>query len=599
MKLHIFINNNKYIILAISVIFAYLSRYLLDGVVTYSHDNLDSNIVWFKVLGESGMLFAPNDAIIPNIMGGLPRLSYPTEWNVITWLYTWVNPEYAFILNETFIHLMAFIGMYLFLNNYILSTLLRNKKVFLSASIALAFALLPFWHSGGLSIAGQPLLWYAFFNIRNNKKTLFSWLILLLFPLYSSLFLSGFFMLFAFLILLVYDSWYMKRVDWHLFSAIVIISLVYIFVEYRLFYDIITGPLFVSHRHEFSHTYFNGIGVFNAASDLFFTGQYHAHSLHIRYIFPTIILAAILLSLQRGQANLLIMVSAILLGANLYFLNTDDFTDGVAYSNSTYLFLLSFPVLLVFIYKKHYQLATGLGIVLTLAAWYGVWYSEWIHTIRESVPLLKHFHFDRFYVLYPFIWSILFAWSAKVIIEKNRFGITLITAVIISQIIFAYSSKVVNWGNTSFKQYYSEKLFKKIDTYIARDKSDYRVLSIGFRPMIAAYNGFYTLDGYFPNYPLSYKHEFRKIIDEELAKNKDNTKLFDGGGRRCKVLLGENLEGNTIKNLKLNNKQIKRMEGEYIFSKYTIKDAAKKRYQFLKKFKDPNSPKSIFLYKVW
>ena len=62
---------------------------------------------------------------------------------------------------------------------------------------------------------------------------------------------------------------------------------------------------------------------------------------------------------------------------------------------------------------------------------------------------------------------------------------------------------------------------------------DYRVASIGIHPAIAQYNGFYTLDTYNNFYPLSYKHEFRKIIEKELEKNKKIRNYFDAWGGRC------------------------------------------------------------------
>ena len=42
------------------------------------HDNLDSNIAWYKVLKESGQLFGSIHAVIPQIVNGLPRNAFGT-----------------------------------------------------------------------------------------------------------------------------------------------------------------------------------------------------------------------------------------------------------------------------------------------------------------------------------------------------------------------------------------------------------------------------------------------------------------------------------------------------------------------------------------
>ena len=47
---------------------------------------------------------------------------------------------------------------------------------------------------------------------------------------------------------------------------------------------------------------------------------------------------------------------------------------------------------------------------------------------------------------------------------------------------------------------------------------DNRVLSVSLDPMVAVMNDINVIDGYHTLYPLKYKKEFRKIIQEELKK---------------------------------------------------------------------------------
>lgn len=51
------------------------------------HDNLDSNIAWYKVLINSNELFGPLNATIPQVINGLPRGAYGTEFSGIVWLH--------------------------------------------------------------------------------------------------------------------------------------------------------------------------------------------------------------------------------------------------------------------------------------------------------------------------------------------------------------------------------------------------------------------------------------------------------------------------------------------------------------------------------
>ena len=105
--------------------------------------------------------------------------------------------------------------------------------------------------------------------------------------------------------------------------------------------------------------------------------------------------------------------------------------------------------------------------------------------------------------------------------------------------------------------------------------------SIGLHPAIAQYNGFYTLDTYNNFYPLSYKHQFRKIIADELDKNPTLKKYFDEWGGRCYLFVAELGKKYDFKkdskvkihHLQLNTKVFKDIGGKYIFSAVPIMNA--------------------------
>ena len=86
----------------------------LEHLYILEFDNLDSNIVWNKILAESGKIFASNHEIIPNMMSGLPRSSYGSEFDIMLWLYYLFSPPIAYAVNEAIIHIVAF-----FISTYI------------------------------------------------------------------------------------------------------------------------------------------------------------------------------------------------------------------------------------------------------------------------------------------------------------------------------------------------------------------------------------------------------------------------------------------------------------------------------------------------
>jgi hypothetical protein len=170
-----------------------------------------------------------------------------------------------------------------------------------------------------------------------------------------------------------------------------------------------------------------------------------------------------------------------------------------------------------------------------------------------------------------------------------------------------FNDEIIYRDKPTVKQFYAEDLFTEIKDYIALPQEEYRVASIGIHPAIAQFNGFYTLDTYNNFYPLSYKHQFRKIIEKELAKNKTIQKYFDQWGGRCYIYtaqLGKRYmikkdSKRHLKNLELNTAVFKEMGGRYIFSAIPIDNAAKNKLTLEKVFVTKTSAWKIYLYKTF
>ncbi|HXB10506.1 MAG TPA: DUF6044 family protein, partial [Bacteroidia bacterium] len=221
-------------IIALVVLLVYLSPniFLPSHAHYLIHDNLDSNVVWYKMLSQSGLLFAPNQAVFYNTLDGIPRGCMPTEIDIYVLLYSFLPALLAYNINIIFMHLIAFIGMYKLLRDYLFKESWRAHKTY----IALAFALISFWPSGELSVAGQPIVVWAFLNLLNKDYSLKNWTILMLFPFYSGGFVfSNLFLGIALFIFLLAYSTLTKSWSFKPFMALFIFYTLAVVSDYRLF----------------------------------------------------------------------------------------------------------------------------------------------------------------------------------------------------------------------------------------------------------------------------------------------------------------------------------------------------------------------------
>jgi len=560
--------SNKGLIVCILffVLFLLIPIVLQDNSYVTIHDNLDSEIAWRVVLAESGKAFTidPREPV-EQIMNGIPRGCLPSGLNVIVWLFLILKPFTAYLMNYILVHCVAFIGMYLLLRKHLIP---EEKDLFISNGVSLCFALLPFYTMYGLSIAGQPLLIYSIINILKKKEKLSDFLIIGLFPFYSSLVYIGVFIILALILFLAIDFLRNKRINGSLALGTCLLLFFYIIVESNLLSLLFLDPNFVPHRAAWNGS--GGLSMLDAVRssfDNFIHGQYHAASLHDSYVLPAVIFA-LALCFFRKKANkpLLYLISAIL--------------------------LISF--------------------------WYG--FSSWagLSFFKERIPLLCSFQWDRVHWFHPVLWYAAFVFALAEI-SKIKYGKYISIILIVLQLNLLVtnsdtqaqieqSTKLMRGQGSdliSFKRFFSPSLFNNIGSFIGKAKKDYRIISVGIHPAVAQYNGFYTLDGYQNNYPLQYKIEFRKIIAKELEKSKKWKEYYDDWGSKCYMFSSE-LDGLyirkerkfKIKDLELNTAALRSMGGKYIFSAVEILNSRQNGLSFIKRFEDERSPWEIYLYKV-
>jgi hypothetical protein len=124
------------------------------------------------------------------------------------------------------------------------------------------------------------------------------------------------------------------------------------------------------------------------------------------------------------------------------------------------------------------------------------------------------------------------------LVNRGRMAGMVCLALVLIQV-FQWQQNNIRLEETHFKSaasYYSTSSFASIRPLVQPNDPNNRVGCLGIHPALAQYHGLYTVDFYLPNYDLSYKTKFRKIIQEELARESphfDFRKYFDEWGSRA------------------------------------------------------------------
>ncbi|MBT2693761.1 DUF6044 family protein [Bacillus sp. ISL-55] len=545
-----------FIVFSLIVISLFLSPYFIlgDDAHIRVHDNLDSNLAWYKVLAESGQIDGSLQSRIPQIINGLPRNALGTEYSLIVWLYVWFPTMIAYGISQAITRFFAFIGMYLVLKDHFIK---GKDKSLIRIGTALAFALTPFWPSGMLSTLGMPLALWALLHIRNGRGKWLHYIVLTLLPFYSSIVLGFFFFLSAMGLLWLSDVIRGKGWNWRFFIAIAYMTAVYLITDYRLVYSFLFDGE-PNSRDEYFHARLSFWHSVRLTFKNFLLGHTHVMTVHTLVILPVIFAALFLIWKHRKWGKERIFV---------------------------FLFVLNF----------------------ILSAWYAFWfYKGWL-PLTGKFHFLDTFNFARYHFLRPLILYLLFAIGLKILWDEKilRKAVPWLVAAQILLLLFT-NEEIVHRKKPSVREFYAEEQFNAIKNHIGKPQNSYRIASIGLHPAVAQFNGFYTLDTYNNFYPLSYKYQFRKIIEKELVKNKRIRIYFDEWGGRCylftdelgKHYLFKKTSKRRIENIDLNLEPFKQMGGQFIFSAVPIDNALENNLKLDKVFTSKESAWKIYLYEA-
>lgn len=569
-------------------------------------DNLDSTFVWLKLLTESGKTFAGSQEIIPNMMNGLPRLSYMSEFNILVWLVKAFGPVKAYVINESLMHIVAFFSMSILLRHYFIPSDTPYRIVAIGLLSAL-FSYTPFWAGGMLSIPALPLIFFALLRIRDHSDRWPEWIILLVLPFFTSFILVYFFFLVMMGGYLLILRWQTGQLNMRLLAALLLLLSTYLVVEYRLVYDMLISSDFQSHRLEFVKSYISADNLLRNIHLAFLNGERHTAYVILPYT-AGIVLLTMLTSLIQHQLHDWRAITFVLIVILIFII---DLWSMLLTQKSTLPLLLLFIIFIAWKSREARMLATLFLVQLFFSAHYTLYYFEGLRSFDEMFPLFVQFNFSRFYYMSIPLWIIMLS-QAFVILNRRVSHRWILPLLIIFSVFQAKQlAKIRTFGTNgyvygeklSFRQYFATDLFNEISDFIDLPKSSYRVVSFGIDPAISLYNGYYTVDGYSTNYPRSYKHQFRQIIAPALDYHFAAKNLFDHWGSKCYFLVGgygiEHYNPNaSIERFDANTSALYNLGGRYILSGYVIPEATKHHLKFLKSFEHVETIWKIRLYKI-
>lgn len=502
---------------------------LAEGSYALIHDCLGGEFVY--------RLFMPHEqnGVIEQVMNGLPREMLQSDWNVTAWLCRLFPPFTAYFVNDFLARVVGFFSMALLLGELMPK---RNRWTpYVVLVVAVSFAYLGSYNVYcGLTVMGQPFLFWIFIKLYRSDTRWWFYPLIVLFAFWSSFALSGIF------ICLSLGVWWLIAVcgnkRWYLpfLMGVVVLGLSYMVVEYQLIGSFLTQSQ-VSHRIEFvppPHSLAELVNLYLKQATLL--THYHSGSL---YTLPIILIALLGLVVAKRidplQRTLWLVVGSII----------------------------------------------GFGFV---------YHALLVASGGNLFAVLIAFQWDRFYFLLPMLWLVLLALSANnLLFSRNiwvKWAALFLVVVTICGLVYRNREFRINVGQLigrhydepSFGAFYDTPLFDRIARHIGVEKPTYRVVSIGMHPMVAIYNGFYTLDSYQISYPLAYKHQFRAVIAPELAQSEELRRYFDNWGVRCYLfshelgfnyLLGKN-SSITLKELSIDTEKLYQMGGRYLFSAVEI-----------------------------
>ncbi|MDY0150887.1 MAG: DUF6044 family protein [Candidatus Cloacimonas sp.] len=560
-------------ILALLILVAPYISFVVMGMNSFLPigDGLDSNHLYLKLAADNATNLQDGSMLLQPV-GGVPQHkgSVPSP---ISLLFLLFSPFWADVLNRVLIAVIAFISMQmlLFYLNPEAKDTFQDWLIFIGVS--LSFGLCRFWPYAGISVAGLPLVFYAYLSA--SKNPIKSQIITILYAWYSNLALVGIFLLVVLgvleLIRIIRRETSIMRI-----AQIATLCVAYMVFNYSLMQSVI-NPIFVTHRKEFNlvSSYKSIVAAAKFSGQLFLFNGGHNSGYPSIPVLTFIFSSLVLLILRKRTPKL------------------------------SYRFFIAYVSILIvtFIFNNKATVA-----------------------VQQKIPLLGMLQLQRFYWLLIPIQYLLFYQALVVLKSLNLKKLVIVLLLCQTGMLFYmdnFNTKQMvkramgkHVQNLSYNEFYSTSLMSSINSYIGKPQNSYRVASVGLYPAVALYSGFYTIDGYYSRgYPLEHKHMFGKMLEAELAKNEVLWHTFNDWGSPCYLFsddidrkLGYNggyvppiikkTDNVEIEDLQIDTTIMAQLNCQYVFSAVPINNAEQIKLHFERYFDNERSPYRIYLYSV-
>ena len=471
-----------------------------------AHDFLDSWFVYLTLRARTAY-FLNLVATIPILHGMSLGGTGVNDFTVVPNLFAILPPFLALAVGQFLTRSLGFVGLFLLLTRHILPDF--HERRIIAAGASVLFALLPNWDFSG-TILVSPLAAYALINLAVSRSPIVSWGIIICVPLFWNFSVGGFVIISVFAAVSVYTI-LAGKVYWRsVTAAAVLLAVLGAAFEYRTIWLLFFSG-FTAHRVEWQPWPWESQATIadflvSLKNNILF-GQYHNAS--GQFPVPLFATAAALVVLVWSARR-----------------RKSDHTA------SLFLGLVAVSLLISVLYAAE---ESGLT---KFAFWF-------------PVP----FQVSRLTVLHPLIIPTAFALAASILcLRLPRFSwplsVSFALMAAIQAIFTAHSlspkladalgiarcsplQTVADCSQTEMLEYYRTDQYRRIAQQIGRAQDSYWVASLDLDPMVAAYNGFQTIDGYADIYSLHYKHKFEPIIARELDRNKSLSDYFRKWGSRA------------------------------------------------------------------
>ncbi len=410
-------------------------------------------------------------------------------------------------------------------------------------------------------------MWYLI----DHPEKKWPYFVALFFPFFSSL-VHGGFAIEMYLIIILILSWRKleknSRMSYLLFFVILTFS--YVFVNYRLFYQHLLDSSYVSHREGYVLAENSLQASLSTAINYLINGHMmHFPSLHKYIIIPLSFFSTLILIFRGIRFRLMPFEKYFLLVMLFHFLIS--FVFGILSYGPIARFISALPLFRSF---TLYRI-----IIVHATLWYLSFFAV-IHILSRS--------FRNCVILgNPFVYFFL------AVSISLQLGLALIQLPPLS-----YPRR----NFPSFDEYLSSDLFQRIKNDIQMPENSYRSICLGIDPSVALMNGFFTLDGMFTDYPLSYKKKFSDLLVDEIQDDQTLWRYFYNWGN-CLVLMSSEISVPFQKNslpisvsrFRMNHECFKSMGGLIVLSRFNIMNAADLGLELMKEYE--NSCYRISVYR--